>query len=132
MTAEPIDITETTEIFVNGHNAACRFCGRHAARGEYRAPGPQGPICTDCLHAGVLVCDDGRERSLGDVRLAQLVATDATACEFCGRSERRRAFLRRRRPLPRVGRAGGDAVICVDCLNLGGRLLDHVLHARQP
>lgn len=129
MTAEPIDITDTTEVFVNGHNALCRFCSRPPVRGEYRAPGPRGPICPDCLHAGVLVCDDGRERELGDVRLAQLPEADTTACEFCGRSERR-AFLRRRRALPRMRSAGGDAVICADCLDLGGRLLDHVIRVR--
>lgn len=126
MTAEPMDITETTEVFVNGHKKVCRFCGRPAVRGEYRAPGPRGPICPDCLHAGALVCRDGQERFLGEVRL---VATSSSECEFCGRDGRRRG-LGRRRALPRVRPADGDAVICVDCLTTGTRLLQHVLQMR--
>lgn len=134
MTAEAIDTgmgntTETTQWLVNAPSAPCRFCERPGDEGGYRAPGPLGPICPDCLETGGMLCQDGQERYLGELRLARLVTAPGAACEFCGRSERRH-FLRRR-PLPRMRCVQGEAVICADCLTLGSRLLAHVSRARR-
>lgn len=134
MTAEAIDRvgaidTETTEWLVNARTAPCRFCGRPGAKGHYRAPGPRGPICRDCLAAGSKLCRDGRDQVLGELKLVLLVTGTGDPCEFCGRRERRH-FLRHR-PLPRMRCVQGEAVICVDCLALGGRLLAHVSRAHR-
>jgi hypothetical protein len=98
--------------------------------GQHRVPGPSGPICTDCLEAGLMLVRDGRERrSLGGTGLARLTSAADDACEFCGRRERR-TFLGRHRSLPRMRNMQAGAVICGDCLNRGGELINHVLRQR--
>ncbi|TVT21376.1 hypothetical protein FNH06_17280 [Amycolatopsis acidiphila] len=125
-----INATETTQWLVNARTAPCRFCEQPGTEGRYRAPGPLGPICPECLDAGRKLCQDGQERILGDLKLARLVTAPGDPCEFCGRGERR-DLLRRSRPLPRMRCVQGEAVICADCLILGGRLLAHVSRARR-
>jgi hypothetical protein len=106
----------------------CRFCGRLPEPGQHRAPGPRGPICADCLEDGLLLVRDGRERiSHGGTALA--LAPAARACEFCDRTERR-TFLGRRRPLMRMGCAERGSVICADCLERGGDLLNRISRER--
>src|SRR6187399_2399451 len=100
----------------------CRFCGRLPGPGQHRAPGPRGPICADCLETGLFLVRDGQERvSRGGTVLA--LAPVTVACEFCGRIERR-TFFGRRRPLARMTCAERGSVICADCLNRGGDLLN--------
>ena len=73
---------------------------------------------------------DGRERrSLGGTGLARLTAVTEDACEFCGRRERR-SFLGFHRTLPRMSCAQENAVICADCLNRGGELINKFLRQR--
>ncbi|KAA9166364.1 hypothetical protein FPZ12_002030 [Amycolatopsis acidicola] len=116
----------------NGRGAACRFCGRKSGPGEHRAPGPLGPICPSCLEAGLALVRDGRERrSRGGTSLVRVVSAGSDACEFCDRSVRR-SFFGRHRPLPRMSCTQGHAVICRDCLDRGGELLNHVLRQRIP
>jgi hypothetical protein len=114
----------------SGRATLCRFCGRPPLPGQYRAPGPHGPICTDCLEAGLLLVHDGQaRRSRGGTGLALLRSTTAEACEFCGRRERR-SFFGFRRPLARMSCAQEGAVICADCLNRGGELINQALRQR--
>ncbi|HVV07683.1 hypothetical protein [Amycolatopsis sp.] len=116
----------------NGQGAACRFCGRAPTPGEYRAPGPLGPICPSCLEAGLALVRDGRERrSRGGTVLVRVITPEDDACEFCERSVRR-GFFGRHRPLPRMSCTQAHAVICRDCLDRGGELLNHVLRQRIP
>lgn len=127
MTAEPIGITateatETGERLINGRSAPCRFCDRPGAKGRHRAPGPFGPICSDCLDAGRELCQDGQERILAELKLARLITAPSVPCEFCGRGQRR-TLLRRGRQLPRMRCVQTEAVICADCLARGGQLL---------
>ncbi|HKS49185.1 MAG TPA: hypothetical protein VJT49_29565 [Amycolatopsis sp.] len=104
----------------------CRFCDRLPAPGQRRAPGPRGPICADCLETGLLLVNDRRERvSPGGTGLALVISPAAQACEFCGRSERR-TFFGFRRPLARMSCTQQGSVICADCLNRGGDLLNWV------
>ena len=110
----------------------CRFCDRLPERGLHRAPGPRGPICADCLETGLVLVRDARERvSRGGTGLSLLVSAEAKACEFCCRSERR-TFFGFRRPLSRMTCAEQGSVICADCLNRGGDLLNRVSRERMP
>lgn len=73
---------------------------------------------------------DGRERrSLGGTGLARLTAVSDDACEFCGRRERR-SFLGFHRRLARMSCPQAQAVICADCLNRGGELINKFLRQR--
>jgi hypothetical protein len=111
----------------NGASGPCRFCGRPPRRGDHRVPGPAGPICLDCVRAGLRVVGDGEERPnpAGEV-LDAVSAAQAPVCEFCGRREHR-TFLGFRRPLVRLRCAARDAVICVDCLDRAGDTLNLAL-----
>jgi hypothetical protein len=110
--------------------AVCRFCGQPPRPGQYRAPGPQGPICTDCLEAGLMLVRDGQTRlSRGGTGLAYVRSATADACEFCGRRERR-TFLGFRRSLPRMSCAQVGGIICADCLNHGGELINQAVRQR--
>lgn len=128
MSAEAIEITSSTEtgteILLNARTALCRFCDSPGAEGWHRAPGPRGPICPRCLHAGRELCRDGRERILG-MNLARLVTAPGIPCEFCDRDERH-TRLHHTRPLPRMLREPGQAVICADCIARGAQLLARV------
>ncbi|MEV6878512.1 hypothetical protein [Amycolatopsis sp. NPDC051128] len=108
----------------NGAGGACRFCG---GRRDPRVPGRNGPICVECVRAGLRVVRDGadRETGTGDV-LAAVTSPLAAVCGFCGRRERR-TFLGLRRPLLRVSCAARDAVICADCLDHAGDALNVAL-----
>ncbi|MFD5247746.1 hypothetical protein ACFWIW_24635 [Amycolatopsis sp. NPDC058340] len=50
-------------------------------------------------------------------------SSGAYACEYCGRHERR-SFLGFRRPLLRMTTSQFGAVICVECLDRAGDLLN--------
>lgn len=108
----------------NGAGRPCRFCG--SVRGP-RVPGKAGPICLDCVRTGIRVAGDGvdRETTSGDV-LAAVTSPLAAVCGSCGRRERR-TFLGLRRPLLRVSCAQRDAVICADCLDHAGDVLNVAL-----
>ena len=108
----------------NGAGGPCRFCGRAPAPGQLRAPGPVGPICADCLTAGLKLTRDRDEQvSSGGTALVEIHAITGNVCEYCGRRERR-TFLGGHRPLSRMHCAQSDATICVDCLNQGGDLIN--------
>ncbi|MEA5361517.1 hypothetical protein VA596_18380 [Amycolatopsis sp., V23-08] len=113
----------------NGAGGPCRFCGRLPRSGAPRVPGPAGPICLDCVRAGLRVVGDGEERTneAGE-RLDAVSDLQAPVCEFCGRRERR-TFLGFRRPLVRLRCAPRDAVICVDCLDSAGDALNLALRS---
>ncbi|WP_328454658.1 MULTISPECIES: hypothetical protein [unclassified Amycolatopsis] len=107
--------------------APCRFCGRPPRPRDHRVPGPSGPICVDCVQAGLWVIRDGGERpnEAGET-LEAVSSPQAPVCEFCSRRERR-TFLGFRRPLVRVRCAPRDAVICGDCLDHAGDALNLAL-----
>ncbi|GLY66567.1 hypothetical protein [Amycolatopsis taiwanensis] len=112
------------------NQSPCRFCDRPPRPGQYRAPGPRGPICVDCLEAGLQLVHDGQARvSLGGTHLALAASPGEQACEFCGRSERR-SFLGLRRALARMSCPQRGSVICADCLDRGGDLLNRVARER--
>lgn len=120
-----------TNDHVDARLARCRFCGRRPAPGEFRAPGPHGPICPDCLEAGLLLVRDRQpRRSLGGSALRFSSDPAGQACEFCGRRERR-TFLGLHRPLRRMNTSEGDAVICADCLDRGGELINQAVRQRS-
>jgi hypothetical protein len=78
------------------------------------------------LEAGLQLVHDGLARvSHGGTSLALAVSPVEQACEFCDRSERR-TFFGFRRTLPRMSYPRRGSVICVDCLNRGGDLLNRV------
>lgn len=103
--------------------APCRFCGRGPRPGLPRVPGRDGPICLDCVQAGLWLVHDGEARaSAGGPALIRLPASDDAACQDCGRRERR-TFLGRHRPLARMHSDSG-AVICADCLDEAGTAIN--------
>jgi hypothetical protein len=120
-------IEEAAVKATNGAGGPCRFCGRSARPGDHRISGPAGPICLDCVRAGLRVVGDGAERPNERGEALDAVSTpQAPVCEFCGRRERR-TFLGFRRPLVRLRCAARDAVICVDCLDNAGDALNLAL-----
>ncbi|WP_199432900.1 hypothetical protein [Qaidamihabitans albus] len=109
------------------HTARCRFCGRPPAPGQHRLPGPLGPICMECVQAGLYLVGDGEERvSHGGTDLVRVQSSAETVCEFCGRGQRH-SFLGVRRSLRRMRCRQLGSVICVDCLDRGGDLLNRAL-----
>lgn len=99
----------------------CRFCGRLPVQGLPRAPGPVGPICADCLTAGLTLI---RRGPTGEpAALAALASSSEVVCEYCGRWERR-TFLGRHKSLKRLTGGAEHAVICADCLDRGGDLIN--------
>jgi hypothetical protein len=115
---------------MTNNQSPCRFCDRLPEPGQHRAPGPRGPICADCLEEGLMLVRDGQERiSRGGTGLALAASATGQACEFCGRSERR-TFFGFRRPLARMSCRQRGSVICADCLNRGGDLLNRVSRER--
>jgi len=103
----------------------CRFCDTPPTAGERRAPGPEGPICVRCVEAGLGVVHDGRARTSRGAELERLT-TPEPPCEFCDRTGRR-SFLGFHRALPRMRSAHTGAVICDDCLDRSGTLLNEAL-----
>lgn len=105
----------------------CRFCGRGASATDHRIPGPYGPVCAGCLETGLQLVRDGQPRP-GPVgaELVRVRSVDDAACEFCGRRQRH-SFLGFRRPLARMSCPQVGAVICVDCLDHGGDLINQAL-----
>ena len=90
-------------------------------------PGPEGPICTDCLETGLQLARDGHARpSQGGTNLLRVNSTSDSACEFCGRRERT-TFLGFHRPLARMSCPEIGSVICVDCLDHGGDVINKAL-----
>jgi hypothetical protein len=107
--------------------ACCRFCGRPPNHGRPRLPGRHGPICLDCLQAGLYVVADGEARASGNgTDLVALRTTVEAVCDFCGRGERE-SFLGFRRALARMQCRQLGSVICADCLDRGGDLLNEAL-----
>lgn len=105
----------------------CRFCGQARSRAKHRVPGPAGPICADCIEAGLHVVAHG-EPGPGHEESSLVLrgsGTD-TACEFCERSHRY-TFLGRRKGLTRVVFPVNGAVICHDCLDRSGDLLNRAI-----
>jgi hypothetical protein len=106
---------------------SCLFCRRVPGPGQHRMPGRRGPICVECVQAGLYVVADGMARaSSGGTDLVPLRAEAELACDFCGRGERP-AFLGFRRALVRMRCTQSGSVICVDCLDRGGDLFNEVL-----
>lgn len=100
----------------------CRFCGRDA--GRRRAPGPKGPICQDCVEAGLAIIADGEARgSAGGTTLLRLLPDAEDTCDHCDRRERL-TFLGFRRPLARMSCAELESVICADCLDKAGDVIN--------
>jgi hypothetical protein len=104
----------------------CRFCDRPPADGQHRLPGRRGPICIECVQAGLYVASDGETRASGGGTELVVVRTMGAVCDFCGRRERE-PFLVFRRKLVRVQCRQLGSVICADCLDRGGDLLNEVL-----
>lgn len=110
--------------------APCRFCGRRPAPREHRIPGPIGPVCADCVEAGLAVVRDGRARvSRGGTGLRVEAPHSGVLCEFCGRDERR-TFFGFRRALGRMSCLENGAVICADCLDHGADLINRAVRHR--
>ncbi|MFD4190388.1 hypothetical protein [Amycolatopsis thermoflava] len=104
----------------------CRFCDTPPAAGERRVPGPAGPICARCVETGLGLVRDGQPRtSRGGTDLERL-RSGGEPCEFCDRTDRR-TFLGFTRSLPRMRCAQTGAVICDDCLDRSGNLLNQAL-----
>ncbi|GHE82237.1 hypothetical protein GCM10017786_11280 [Amycolatopsis deserti] len=104
----------------------CRFCDTPPAAGEARVPGPAGPICARCVETGLGLVRDGRPRtSRGGTELDRIRAGGAP-CEFCDRTDRR-SFFGFTRGLRRMRCAQTGAVICDDCLDHSGNLLNQAL-----
>ncbi len=109
--------------------SACRFCGRGARRGRPGVTGPIGPICADCVQAGLRLLRDGTNQlSKGGTVLIPLYTVTASVCEYCGRRERR-TFLGRRRTLARMSCEELGAVICLDCLDQAGDLINQAVRS---
>lgn len=105
----------------------CRFCDVPPAAGERRVPGPAGPICARCVEAGLGLVRDGHARvSRGGTDLERMRSAEDAPCEFCDRIDRR-TFLGFHRALPRMHCPQTDAVICDDCLDRSGNLLNQAL-----
>lgn len=122
---------ETTPVLASRSGRrpqACRFCGRAPGRGQHRVPGPVGAICSDCVEAGLYLTMRGRTRPGDrDITVTRLARDDHERCEFCQRASRRN-LLGLRRELCRVVCPETGAVICADCLDIGGDLLNRAIH----
>ena len=107
---------------------ACRFCGQAPTRCQHRVPGPRGPICAECVEAGLYLTMRGRTRpSDRAITVDRLARGDHERCEFC-RRWCRGSFLGIHRKLCRVICPNTGAVICADCLDTGGELLNRAIH----
>ncbi|MGH3436623.1 MAG: hypothetical protein ACRDRN_09155 [Sciscionella sp.] len=105
-----------------GGRAPCRFCDQ-VKPGVPRMPGPVGPVCAGCIEVGLRLLRDGRQSEAGGSALVRLRSAEDAPCEFCDRRERR-TFLGFRRSLRRMARPAADAVVCLDCLDRGGDLIN--------
>jgi hypothetical protein len=76
---------------------------------------------------GLRLVRDGEARpSPGATSLLCVRSTGEAACEFCGRDERM-TFFGRHRPLSRMRCVELGSVICADCLDHGGELINTAL-----
>lgn len=86
--------------------------------------GPLGPICADCISVGLHLVRDGQQRQdPAGASLVRLRSAEQPPCEFCGRRDRR-TFLGFQRSLARMNHVEVGSVICVDCLNKAGDLIN--------
>lgn len=89
--------------------------------------GPEGAICADCIEVGLYLALRGRSRPPREFALERLARRDQQCCEFCGRREQWR-WLGSHHALPKVVCRESGAVICADCLNRNGELLNRAIH----
>lgn len=102
----------------------CAFCGRARRQAGYLVLSEHGNICADCIELGLQVARDGQAReSAGDTELTRLRSADDPACDLCGRSMRL-SFLGFRRTLARMTCARFGSVMCLDCLDSRGDLVN--------
>lgn len=126
-TAETVEVFTVTANRSRTAMVSCRFCGSPRAPRQHRAPGPQGPICTDCLEIGLRLVHDGRPYPDATAPLfVRIRSAQEPSCEFCGRAQRR-SFLGLHRPLARMSCPRTGSVVCEDCLDQAGDLLNHTL-----
>ena len=107
-----------------GH-APCHFCGQAPKPGQHRVSGPQGPICADCIESGLWLAAS-RKHEVDGEQLVRLDTADDGECEFCER-QARLSFLGFRRKLTRVRAPGSGAVVCADCLDWAGDLINRAV-----
>lgn len=105
----------------------CRFCARPPRREEHRVTGPSGAICADCIEVGLYLALRGRARPPRELGLERLAHRDPRSCEFCGRRTQWR-WLGSHHALAKVACPDTGAVICADCLNRNGELLNRAIH----
>lgn len=108
-----------------GH-VPCRFCGRMPKPGQHRVSGPHGPICSDCIEIGLSVTGTRKPHDVDGGHLRRLGSKDSDVCEFCDRGVRL-SFLGFRRPLSKARAAESGAVICADCLDWAGTLINRAI-----
>lgn len=108
----------------------CRFCGRSGSRQRPLVSGPLGPICAGCVETGLaLVRAGGEHPGNGAGRLVRLRGADEVPCEFCERAMRL-SFFGFRRPLSRMACMTTGAVVCADCLEQKGKLINNTIGGR--
>ncbi|MDV6012187.1 hypothetical protein [Haloechinothrix sp. LS1_15] len=109
-------------------NTVCRYCARTRSTQQHRAPMPAGPICADCIEAGLFVASHGTpglpEENSPPARLER---HDTTDCESCGRHARETFLGFRQRKLVRVVFPRNGAVLCVECLDSSGDLINRAI-----
>lgn len=107
----------------------CPFCDRPKNRGQRRVPGVAGTLCVNCIQVGLrIVTGSAQAEDHGLIRLA--AATDP-ACQFC-RREQRRTFIGLHRRLERICRSRRGVVVCADCLDEAGNVVNDAVAARRP
>ncbi|MBA0128199.1 hypothetical protein H0B56_21860 [Haloechinothrix sp. YIM 98757] len=108
--------------------ALCQLCARAESARQHRAPGPSGPICASCIEAGLHAVSSGADEGAADDALpVRLGRHDTTACESCERSSRDSFLGFRRRSLARVTFPRSGTVLCAECLDSSGDLINRAV-----
>lgn len=102
----------------------CAFCGRSRRQVSYLVVADEASICASCIEVGLLVARDGKpRRSESGTEFTGLRSATDPPCDLCGRSVRL-SFFGFRRTLRRMTCTETGSVMCLDCLDHRGDLVN--------
>jgi hypothetical protein len=109
----------------------CAFCGRSRRQVSYLVVADEVGICASCIEVGLLVARDQKPRqSEGGTEFTGLRSATDPPCDLCGRSVRL-SFLGFRRTLRRMVCTETGSVMCLDCLDHRGDLVNEAAAKRH-
>lgn len=109
----------------------CAFCGRSRSGVGYLVVAEQVNICASCIELGLQVVRDGQARiTEGGTELTVLPPGEGPECDLCGRTVRL-SFLGFRRKLSRMTCEKRGSVMCFECLDRRGDLVNSAASNRR-